>query len=197
MSFFKRWTQGETPAAGEETAAVREGAAGSAGETAGGEAAAPEQPAPAQFTPGPPAPAATAPAAEQTLAADVEQQWREAAAAVDGHWPQVRENLPAVLARMKQISQRYGDESLWQRAPVGLMREAAVELYGMPPRPDAALLQGALRSAHEQGRQAALERRRSLVGLAPPQLSRSAPPPLSEEERIIRDIAGAKRGRLF
>ena len=126
-----------------------------------------------------------------------EQRWQEAARAVADHWPQMKEDLPALLGRMKQISERYGDPELWQRSPAGIMREAAVELYGMPPRPDAGALSQAVRAAHEQGRQAAADRRLTLAGLAPPQVSRSAPPPLTEEEKILRDMRQARKGRLF
>lgn len=126
-----------------------------------------------------------------------EQRWQEAARAVADHWPQMKEDLPALLGRMKQISERYGDPDLWQRSPAGIMREAAVELYGMPPRPDAGALSQAVQAAHEQGRKAAADRRRTLAGLAPPQVSRSAPPPLTEEEKILRDMRQARKGRLF
>ena len=126
-----------------------------------------------------------------------EREWQEAALNVAGHWPQIKEDLPALLSRMKVISERYGDPTLWQRSPAGIMREAAVELYGMPARPDAGALAQAVRAAHEQGRRAAAERSRTLAGLAPPQVSRSAPPPLTEEEKILRDMRQARKGRLF
>ena len=126
-----------------------------------------------------------------------EQRWQEAARSVAGHWPQIKGDLPALLSRMKAISESYGDTTLWQREPAGIMREAAVELYGMPARPDDGALFQAVRAAHEQGRKAAAERRRALAGLAPPQISRSAPPPLTEEEKILRDMRQARKGRLF
>ena len=125
------------------------------------------------------------------------QRWQEAARSVADHWPQIKGDLPALLARMKAISESYGDPTLWQRAPAGIMREAAVELYGMPSRPDDGALYQAVRAAHEQGRKAAADRRRALAGLAPPQISRSAPPPLTEEEKILQDMRRARKGRLF
>ncbi|MBO7666872.1 MAG: hypothetical protein J6T26_00255 [Firmicutes bacterium] len=142
-----------------------------------------------------PSEAPSEPAAEP--GPEQEQRWQEAARSVAGHWPQVKADLPALLARMKKISESYGDPDLWQREPAGIMREAAVELYGMPSRPDDGALAQAVRAAHEQGRKAAADRRRALAGLAPPQISRSAPPPLTEEEKILRDMRQARKGRLF
>ena len=142
-----------------------------------------------------PSEAPSEPAAEP--GPEQEQRWQEAARSVAGHWPQVKADLPSLLARMKKISESYGDPDLWQREPAGIMREAAVELYGMPSRPDDGALAQAVRAAHEQGRKAAADRRRALAGLAPPQISRSAPPPLTEEEKILRDMRQARKGRLF
>ncbi len=138
---------------------------------------------------------AAAPGAEP--GPEQEQRWQEAARSVAGHWPQIKGDLPALLTRMKAISESYGDPDLWQRSPAGIMREAAVELYGMPSRPDDGALFQAVRAAHEQGRKAAADRRRALAGLAPPQISRSAPPPLTEEEKILQDMKRARKGRLF
>lgn len=149
--------------------------------------------------PGPDPDADASPAASPAAEPGPEQErrWQEAARSVAGHWPQIKGDLPALLARMKEISAGYGDPDLWQRAPAGIMREAAVELYGMPSRPDDGALFQAVRAAHEQGRKAAADRRRTLAGLAPPQISRSAPPPLTEEEKILQDMKRARKGRLF
>ncbi|MBR5430482.1 MAG: hypothetical protein IK116_08175, partial [Firmicutes bacterium] len=45
---------------------------------------------------------------------EAEQRWQEAARSVAGHWPQIKDDLPALLGRMKAISERYGDPALWQ-----------------------------------------------------------------------------------
>jgi hypothetical protein len=171
-----------------ESAAEETGAADDTGPESGGEAAADPI---AASEPDKAASAAAEPGPEQ------EQRWQEAARSVADHWPQIKGDLPALLARMKAISESYGDPTLWQRAPAGIMREAAVELYGMPSRPDDGALYQAVRAAHEQGRKAAADRRRALAGLAPPQISRSAPPPLTEEEKILQDMRRARKGRLF
>lgn len=186
MSIFRRHSEPSPDLS--DQALTGEAAAAPAEEAAAGEEA-----------PAAPPEAETAPAATLSVEPDPaqEQQWQEAARSVAGHWPQIREDLPALVGRMKAISERYGDPTLWQRSPAGIMREAAVELYGMPARPDAGALAQAVRAAHEQGRRAAAERSRTLAGLAPPQVSRSAPPPLTEEEKILRDMRQARKGRLF
>ena len=171
-----------------ESAADETGAADDTGPESVGEAAADPI---AASEPDKAASAAAEPGPEQ------EQRWQEAARSVADHWPQIKGDLPAMLTRMKAISESYGDPTLWQRAPAGIMREAAVELYGMPSRPDDGALYQAVRAAHEQGRKAAADRRRALAGLAPPQISRSAPPPLTEEEKILQDMRRARKGRLF
>lgn len=199
MSLFRRHSEPEPPLTAEAGADVRE-AAGAA-ENAGAENAPAETAAEAVPESGTAQAAAERPgagaAAPEPYGAEQERRWQEAARSVAGHWPQLKQDLPALLTRMKAISERYGDPDLWQRAPAGIMREAAVELYGMPARPDDGALGQAVRAAHEQGRRAAADRRRALAGLAPPQASRPAPPPLTEEEKIVRDMRRARRGRLF
>jgi hypothetical protein len=77
------------------------------------------------------------------------------------------------------------------------MREAAAELYGSPPRPSKGALAGAIRKAHAQGLRAAEVINRSKAGLGAPQVSRSAPPPLSEDEKIIQEMVAAKKHSIF
>ncbi|MBR0376717.1 MAG: hypothetical protein IJH59_09155 [Firmicutes bacterium] len=192
MSLFRR--KEDTPDLSDQALSESAEAADEAERESGGEA----QPLSAAGS-GPDKAAAEPEAASPTAEPGPEQErrWQEAARSVAGHWPQIKGDLPALLARMKEISAGYGDPDLWQRAPAGIMREAAVELYGMPSRPDDGALYQAVRAAHEQGRKAAADRRRALAGLAPPQISRSAPPPLTEEEKILQDMKRARKGRLF
>lgn len=128
---------------------------------------------------------------------DPERELRAAAMEVARCWPQARGDAGRLLVRMTEISRRYGDESLWQRAPGGLMREAAAELYGLPAPAEAGALQAALRQAHDQGQREARERDRSKLGLAPARTSRPNPAALTPEERIRREISAARGGGLF
>lgn len=136
--------------------------------------------------------------AQRTLeeeAAVREAAWQQAACETVQHWPQIRQDMPAVLHKMVEISRRYGDETLWQRAPGGLMREAAVELFGMPRRSDPAALAEAVRQAHQQGRQQALQQQ-AKAGLAP-HISQQQPAAPSAEEQIIRDMMRARSSAIF
>lgn len=133
------------------------------------------------------------------LAADLlaaEERWQQAAQDVAQHWPQMQGSLPQLVRKMAEISARYGDERLWQRSPKGIMREAAVELFGMPVRPDSGAVSAALQQAHEQGRKLAAERNRAKLGLAP-RISRSSAPPLSAEDEIVREMAAARKSGIF
>lgn len=97
---------------------------------------------------------------------------------------------------MVEISCRYGDETLWQRAPGGLMREAAVELFGMPRRSDPAVLAEVVRQAHQQGRQQALQQQQAKAGLSP-HISQQQPAAPSAEEQIIHDMMRARSSAIF
>ena len=139
-------------------------------------------------------------AAQESLVADLPDQetvWRQATHEVVMHWPQMQGDIRKMIGKMAEISARYGDATLWQRAPGGIMREAAMELYGVPGMPEQGVFAGAVREAHAQGMKAGTASRKAKAGLGPPQVSRSALPPLSEEEKIIREMMKAKKGSIF
>ena len=120
--------------------------------------------------------------AQRTLeeeAAVREAAWQQAACETVQHWPQIRQDMPAVLHKMVEIS-----------------REAAVELFGMPRRSDPAALAEAVRQAHQQGRQQALQQQQAKAGLAP-HISQQQPAAPSAEEQIIRDMMRARSSAIF
>ena len=135
--------------------------------------------------------------APQPSRAEQEQIWRAAATENARHWPQLMSDPRRLLAKMADISARYGDSSLWQRAPAGIMREAAIELYGLPQGMDSSIISGAVKQAHAEGRRLAENRHQAKLGLAPPRGASVAPPLVSEEQRIIREMMAARRGGIF
>lgn len=204
MSIFRRRQEEEAAAlsdaallAAAETAAAETAAAeAAAAETAAGESAAAD--AAAETAP------ETAETAETAEAAPSLQQlqqqeaaWQQALAEALPHWPQLCAAPRALLAKMSEISARYGDARLWQRAPAAILREAAIELYGLPAAPAAGAIRAAVEQAHAAGMRRAAECDRSKLGLAPPRSARRAPAAISEEERIIREMTAARRGGIF
>lgn len=205
MSIFRRRQEEEAAAlsdaallaaaeaAAAETAAAETAAAEAAAETAAGESAAAD--AAAETAPETAETAEAAPSLQQLQ--QQEAAWQQALAEALPHWPQLCAAPRALLAKMSEISARYGDARLWQRAPAAILREAAIELYGLPAAPAAGAIRAAVEQAHAAGMRRAAECDRSKLGLAPPRSARRAPAAISEEERIIREMTAARRGGIF
>ena len=199
MSIFRRRQEEEAAAlsdaallAAAEVAEVAE-AAETAAETATGESAAAD--AAADTAPETAETAEAAPSLQQLQ--QQEAAWQQALTEALPHWPQLCAAPRALLAKMSEISARYGDARLWQRAPAAILREAAIELYGLPAAPAAGAIRAAVEQAHAAGMRRAAECDRSKLGLAPPRSARRAPAAISEEERIIREMTAARRGGIF
>lgn len=204
MSIFRRRQEEEAAAlsdaallaaaeAAAETAAAETAAETAAAETAAGESAAAD--AAAETAPETAETAEAAPSLQQLQ--QQEAAWQQALAEALPHWPQLCAAPRALLAKMSEISARYGDARLWQRAPAAILREAAIELYGLPAAPAAGAIRAAVEQAHAAGMRRAAECDRSKLGLAPPRSARRAPAAISEEERIIREMTAARRGGIF
>ena len=200
MSIFRRRQEEEAAAlsdaallAAAEVAEVAEAAETAAAETAAGESAAAD--AAAETAPETAETAEAAPSLQQLQ--QQEAAWQQALAEALPHWPQLCAAPRALLAKMSEISARYGDARLWQRAPAAILREAAIELYGLPAAPAAGAIRAAVEQAHAAGMRRAAECDRSKLGLAPPRSARRAPAAISEEERIIREMTAARRGGIF
>lgn len=198
MSIFRRRQEEEAAALSDaallavaevaETAAETAAAETAAGESAAADAAAETAPETAET-------AEAAPSLQQLQ--QQEAAWQQALAEALPHWPQLCAAPRALLAKMSEISARYGDARLWQRAPAAILREAAIELYGLPAAPAAGAIRAAVEQAHAAGMRRAAECDRSKLGLAPPRSARRAPAAISEEERIIREMTAARRGGIF
>lgn len=124
-------------------------------------------------------------------------KWRQAAEKIAAVWPQAKGQGKELIARMTEISRRYGDPQLWQREPEGLLREAAIELFGMPLTRD----NNYALEAAEAARKAAisdLERReQSKLGLAKRKSNIAPPQKPSYEQQIWNEIAAARDSSIF
>lgn len=190
MGIFRRRNEEEAIALSDDSLLAAEAAAATAqnGEAEAAQADADE---PAAEPETGPAPACGADAAAR------EEAWQQAVREATRHWPRLCDEPRQLIAKMAEISARYGDAALWQRAPAGILREAAIELFGLPSTPEAGALGAAVRQAHAEGMRLAAERSQAKLGLAPPSGAKRPPSALSEEERIIRDMAAARRGGIF
>ena len=129
--------------------------------------------------------------------AERETLWQEAAQAVAASWPQAMGQGQQLITKMVEISERYGDRELWQRAPEGIMREAAIELYGLPERRDNGYAKLAAQSAREAALEEMNRRNQAKAGLEKRRGRQSRPPALTEEEKIIEQISHARGRGIF
>ena len=137
------------------------------------------------------------PALSAEQKAEREALWQEAAASVAASWPQAMGQGQQLIAKMVEISQRYGDAQLWQRVPAGIMREAAIELYGMPLSRDNDYARIAAQSAREAALEEMNRRNQAKAGLEKRRGRQTHPPALTEEEKIIEQISQARGGSIF
>ena len=137
------------------------------------------------------------PALSAEQKAEREALWQEAAASVAASWPQALGQGQQLIAKMVEISQRYGDAQLWQRVPAGIMREAAIELYGMPLSRDNDYARIAAQSAREAALEEMNRRNQAKAGLEKRRGRQTHPPALTEEEKIIEQISQARGGSIF
>ena len=137
------------------------------------------------------------PALSAEQKAEREALWQEAAASVAASWPQAMGQGQQLIAKMVEISQRYGDAQLWQRVPAGIMREAAIELYGMPLSRDNDYSRIAAQSAREAALEEMNRRNQAKAGLEKRRGRQTHPPALTEEEKIIEQISQARGGSIF
>ena len=137
------------------------------------------------------------PALSAEQKAEREALWQEAAASVAASWPQAMGQGQQLIAKMVEISQRYGDAQLWQRVPAGIMREAAIELYGMPLSRDNEYARIAAQSARDAALEEMNRRNQAKAGLEKRRGRQTHPPALTEEEKIIEQISQARGGSIF
>ena len=125
-----------------------------------------------------------------------EQLWEQAQQQVLQLWPQAQGDMESLVRLMTEISQEYGDGQLWQRDPVGMLRHAAMELYGPPSQNLEQVVQAALLAGQQEQARREKEQQRRLT-LAPSGLRQSRPAPLSPDQEIIRAMAQSRRNGIF
>ena len=116
---------------------------------------------------------------------------------ITASWPQAAGQGQALIAKMNEIGARYGDPLLWQRAPEGIMREAAIELFGLPRTKDNTYAKVAAEAARNAAMEEMLRRDKAKAGLAKKKGGSSPAAPPSEEEKIVAEIAKARDHRIF
>lgn len=129
--------------------------------------------------------------------AERESLWQAAAAEIAASWPQAMGEGQALIAKMVEISERYGDRDLWQRTPSGIMREAAIELFGLPTTRDNEYAKMAAQSARAAAMEEMNRRNNAKAGLSKRRGRQNRPPVLTEEEKIIEEIANARSRGIF
>lgn len=139
------------------------------------------------------------PIAASADAAQTEQVglWQSAAEEITAAWPQAFSRGRELVAKMVEIGSRYGDPQLWQRAPAGIMREAALELFGWPKQRDNEYAKIAAQAAREGTLREMSRRNSGKAGLEKPSVHKSAPPPLTEEDKILEEIRRARGRGIF
>jgi len=126
-----------------------------------------------------------------------EQGWQSAAEKISAAWPQAFAHGEELVAKMVEIGGRYGDPQLWQRSPEGIMREAAIELFGWPKNRDNEYAKIAAQAARDAALKEMSRRNQLKAGLEQPSVRKSAPAPLTEEEKILEEIRRARGRGIF
>lgn len=129
--------------------------------------------------------------------AERENLWQQAKAETAELWPQAMGEGEKLISKMIEIGERYGDPQLWQRSPAGIMREAAIELFGLPRQRDNAYARLAAESAREAALKEMSLRNQAKIGLHKNNSRQAPPAPLTEEEKIIESISRAKKSNIF
>ena len=109
-----------------------------------------------------------------------------------------KEQQKELISKMVEVSRGYGDPMLWKKNPAGMLKQAALELYGVPKQIDQAAIDAAVAAAKQQTAAAINAKESAKTGLTINQQNnqqQTAEP--SYEEKVINDIFAVKGGGLF
>lgn len=109
-----------------------------------------------------------------------------------------RESQKQLIGKMVEISETYGDRNLWRRNPMGMLKQAAFEIYGVPKQVDQTAIDAAVAAAKQQTAADIAAKESAKTGLTINQQNnqqKTAAP--SYEEEVINGILAVKRGGLF
>lgn len=126
----------------------------------------------------------------------------EAFESLKAEYPQLNdeEQRVDVLTKMFSIAENAignGPES-WRQAPDIFLREAVFKTYGVPKKIDQESIEAAKKRGYEEGLAQRQQREADKAKATP--AATSAPqtePPLTEEEKIIRDMMAIRSGHVF
>ena len=131
-----------------------------------------------------------------------DQTFRDAFNKMVADYPQLKdpENGSAVLNKMFAMAENAignGPES-WRQAPELFLREAVFDTYGVPVKIDQNSIEAAKKRGYEEGLAQRQQREADKAKATP--AATAAPqtePPLTEEDKIIRDMMAIKVGHVF
>lgn len=131
-----------------------------------------------------------------------DQTFRDAFNKMTADYPQLKdpEQGSAVLNKMFAMAENAignGPES-WRQAPELFLREAVFDTYGVPVKIDQNSIEAAKKRGYEEGLAQRQQREADKAKATP--AATSAPqtePPLSEEDKIIRDMMSIRVGHVF
>ena len=109
-----------------------------------------------------------------------------------------RESQKQLIGKMVEISETYGDRNLWRKNPMGMLKQAAIEIYGIPKQVNQTAIDAAVAAAKQQTAADIAAKESAKSGLTINQQNnqqKTAAP--SYEEKVINDIFAVKGGGLF
>lgn len=109
-----------------------------------------------------------------------------------------KEQQKELISKMVEVSRGYGDPMLWKKNPAGMLKQAALELYGVPKQIDQAAIDAAVAAAKQQAAASAGARESSKTGLAISQQNNQHPTAEPTfDEKVIDDIFAVRGGGIF
>lgn len=107
-------------------------------------------------------------------------------------------HLEQFAPKLVEISRElYGDDNGWTKNPLRVMREAAIELYGLPKKVDQKLLDEATQKAQQKAVEELRQREAGKGSAAPANTGGVKNTEPTEEDDIIKGIASARISGVF
>lgn len=140
------------------------------------------------------------PIMEENQKKEEEQAFNTAMKAITTDFPNAnsKEEQTQLIRKMVEISETYGDRNLWRRNPAGMLKQAALELYGVPQKVDQSAIDAAVTAAKNKTAADIAAKEAAKTGLTiNQQNNQQKTATQTYEEKIIDDIFNVKRGGLF
>lgn len=140
------------------------------------------------------------PIMEENQKKEEEQAFTTAMKAITTDFPNAnsKEEQTQLIRKMVEISETYGDRNLWRRNPAGMLKQAALELYGVPQKVDQSAIDAAVTAAKNKTAADIAAKEAAKTGLTiNQQNNQQKTATQTYEEKIIDEIFNVKRGGLF